>query len=88
MDYLDIIKKPMDLRTCRKNLGVKGKYKRYRNFFKGLLKIWDNSKLYNKPGTRLHKNAEILERFSRKLITSFKKEVKMKKRGGKDDSTM
>jgi hypothetical protein len=27
-DYPEIIKKPMDLRTCRKNM-VKGKYKNY-----------------------------------------------------------
>ena len=34
-DYPEIIKKPMDLRTVRKNL-VKTKYKRYEDFFRDI----------------------------------------------------
>ena len=45
-DYPEIIKKPMDLRTVRKNLG-KGKYKRYEDFFRDTQLIWDNCKTYN-----------------------------------------
>jgi hypothetical protein len=36
----------MDLKTCRKNL-AKGKYKKYEDFFKDILLIWDNCKTYN-----------------------------------------
>ncbi len=57
-DYLEKVKKPMDLRTVRKRLGVKNKYKKYKNFFKDLQRIWDNAKLYQPKGSRLHKNAE------------------------------
>jgi hypothetical protein len=34
-DYPEIIKKPNDLKSCRKNL-VKGKFKRYEDFFKDI----------------------------------------------------
>lgn len=34
-DYPEIIKKPMDLRTVRKNL-AKGKFKRFEDFFRDL----------------------------------------------------
>ena len=43
LDYPEIIKKPMDLATCRKSLS-KGKYKKYEDFFKDLQLIWDNCK--------------------------------------------
>ena len=45
-DYPEIIKKPMDLRTVRKNTG-KGKYRRYEDFFRDVQLIWDNCKTYN-----------------------------------------
>ena len=57
-DYPEIIKKPMDLKTCRvrlifrltprlQNNLKKGKYKKYEEFFKDVLLIWDNCKTYN-----------------------------------------
>jgi hypothetical protein len=73
----------MDLRTLRKKLGVRGKHKKYKNFFKDLQRIWDNSKLYHPKGTRMHTHAEALEKISRKLVIQFKKQVCMK-RGGQD----
>jgi hypothetical protein len=45
-DYPEIIKKPMDLRTVRKNL-AKNKFKRYEDFFRDVQLIWDNCKTYN-----------------------------------------
>ena len=45
-DYPEIIKKPMDLRTVRKNLS-KGRYKRYDEFYREIQLIWDNCKTYN-----------------------------------------
>lgn len=35
LDYPEIIKKPMDLSTARKNLS-KGKYRKYEEFFRDL----------------------------------------------------
>ena len=45
-DYPEIIKRPMDLSTCRKNM-VKQKYKNYTELFNDLQLIWDNCKTYN-----------------------------------------
>eukprot|EP00347_Sterkiella_histriomuscorum_P019573 403341119 len=73
-DYPEIIKKPMDLSTLRKNL-AKGKYKKYEEFFKDLLLIWDNCKQYNIQGSDIYKQAEHLEKISKKLISKFKEEV-------------
>ena len=56
-DYPEIIKKPMDLRTVRKNLG-KGKHKRYEDFFRDVQLIWDNCKTYNIQGSDIYKMAE------------------------------
>ena len=35
LDYPEIIKKPMDLQTCRKHL-TKGKYRKYEDFFRDI----------------------------------------------------
>jgi hypothetical protein len=72
----------MDIRTLRKKLGVKNKYKKYKNFFKDLQRIWDNAKLFHPKGSRLYRNAEIIEKLSRKLVNQFKKKVGMKRSGG------
>ena len=45
-DYPEIIKKPMDLKTCRSKL-VKQKYKKFEDFFQDIQLIWDNCKTYN-----------------------------------------
>ena len=85
LDYPEIIKKAMDLQTCRKHLS-KGKYKRYEDFFKDLLLIWDNCKQYNIQGSDIYKQAEYMERVSKKQIGKFKEEVGMgggTKKGGK-----
>ena len=81
-DFLEKVKKPMDLRTVRKKLGVKNKHKKYKNFFKDLQRIWDNSKIIHPKGSRLYRNAEIIEKLSRKLVKQFKKKVGMKCGGG------
>ena len=78
MDYPEVVTKLVYLRTVRKKLGVRSKYKRYKNFFKDLLRIWENAKKYHKRGSRLSKHAEFLERLTMKLIAKFKKEVGMR----------
>jgi hypothetical protein len=76
--------KPMDLRLCRKKLGVMGKHKKYKNFFKDLQRIWDNCKKYHPKTSLIHRHAEVLEKFSRKCILKFKKQVGMRSSSSDD----
>jgi hypothetical protein len=75
-DYVEIIKKPMDLRTVRKNLG-KGKYKRYEDFFRDVQLIWDNCKTYNIQGSDIYKMAESMEKISRKCVNKCKEDLEI-----------
>lgn len=45
-NYPQIIKRPMDISTCRKNL-AKARYNNYKEFFGDIQLIWDNCKHYN-----------------------------------------
>lgn len=72
-DYPEIIKKPMDLRTIRKNLS-KGKYKRFEDFYRDVQLIWDNCKTYNIQGSDIYKMAESMEKISRRAINKNKEE--------------
>jgi histone acetyltransferase len=60
VDYYEIIKDPMDLQTLENNLDL-GNYKDKNSFKKDLLKIFENSKKYNKPSTFYYKSAKELE---------------------------
>lgn len=73
-DYPEIIKKPMDLRTVRKNLG-KGKYKRYEDFFREIQLIWDNCKTYNIQGSDIYKMAESMEKISKRAVVKCKDDI-------------
>ena len=65
LDYPEIIKKPMDLQTARKQL-TKGKYRRYEEFFRDLQLIWDNCKQYNIQGSDIYEQAEYMEKVTKK----------------------
>lgn len=82
-DYPELIKKPMDLSTLRKNL-AKGRYKRYEEFFKDIQLIWDNCKTYNIQGSDIYKQAEGLEKISKRFVNKFKEEAGMTKTGAKN----
>ena len=73
-DYPEIIKKPMDLRTVRKNLS-KGKYKRFEDFFREVQLIWDNCKTYNIQGSDIYKMAESMERVSKRAVNVAKEKL-------------
>ena len=73
-DYPEIIKKPMDLSTCRKNL-VKHKYKSYQELFTDMQLIWDNCKTYNIAGSEIYILAETMEKFCRKIINTCKEDL-------------
>ena len=75
-DYPEIIKKPMDLRTVRKNLG-KGKHKRYEDFFRDVQLIWDNCKTYNSQGSDIYKMAEQMEKVSKKCVNKCKEDLEI-----------
>lgn len=73
-DYPEIIKKPMDMRTVRKNL-AKCKYKRFDDFFREIQLIWDNCKTYNIQGSDIYKMAESMEKVARKAINRGKEDL-------------
>jgi hypothetical protein len=85
LDYPEIIKKPMDLKTCRKNL-TKGKYKKYDEFFKDIQLIWDNCKTYNIQGSDIYKQAENMEKKTKKLVNKIKDELGLNKGGNSKSS--
>ena len=60
-DYPQIIKKPMDLSTVKRNLS-KSAYKTYEDFFNDIQLIWDNCKTYNMAESEIYKYAEELEK--------------------------
>ena len=80
-DYPEIIKKQMDLRTCRKNM-IKQKYKNYAELFADLQLIWDNCKQYNIAGSDIYKLAEDMEKMSKKAMASAKEELGLLGKGG------
>ena len=80
-DYPEIIKKPMDLKTCRSKL-VKQKYKKFEEFFQDIQLIWDNCKTYNIQGSDIYKLAEDMERLSRKASNKAREAIGITK-GGK-----
>ena len=61
-DYYQKIKEPMDLQTLEKGVEA-GNYKDKAVFEKDLRKIFNNARIYNKPGTIYHKYATTLENF-------------------------
>lgn len=73
-DYPEIIKKPMDLRTVRKNLG-KGKYKKFEEFYRDVQLIWDNCKTYNIQGSDIYKMAEAMEKVAKKCVNKSKEDL-------------
>lgn len=73
-DYPEIIKKPMDLKSCRNKL-IKQKYVRYEDFFKDLQLIWDNCKTYNIQGSDIYKLAEDMEKQSKKAVNRAREAI-------------
>jgi len=70
-DYPQIVKKPMDLSTLKKNL-QKRKYEYLEEFTADLQLIWHNCKTYNQMGSEIYKQAEAMERKAKKILALFK----------------
>lgn len=81
-DYPEVIKQPMDLKTCRSKL-VKQKYKRYEDFFKDVQLIWDNCKTYNMQGSDIYKLAEDCEKISKKAVNKAREVLGIGRAGAK-----
>jgi hypothetical protein len=67
-DYLDIVKVPMDLGTVLKNLENK-KYFKIEDCVADIRLIWNNSLLYNLPGSKVYIIAKFMSTTFEQLIT-------------------
>ena len=82
-DYPEIVKRPMDFSTIKKSLQKGGKYETYEDLFADVQLIWDNCKTYNIQGSDIYKQAEYMEKVSKKQVNKFKEEVGMGGAGAK-----
>ena len=73
LDYLTIVKKPMDFQTIKENLNS-GAYPTYDAFFADIQLIWDNCKTYNMAGSEIYKICERMEKSARREINKFRQQ--------------
>ena len=59
-EYYDVIKKPMDLGTCKAKL-MRGDYKTSRDLLQDVQLIWSNCKLFNTPGSDVVEACDVVE---------------------------
>ncbi|KAJ1486592.1 Bromodomain-containing protein, partial [Baffinella frigidus] len=59
-DYLEKVKRPMDLGTVKERLS-KGYYASADQFQDDINLVWDNALLFNAPGTMVHEGARALK---------------------------
>ena len=59
-DYLNVVKKPMDLGTIQSKL-AEDSYLTVRDFVKDVRLVWANAMLFNKSETETHQMAKSLE---------------------------
>lgn len=73
-DYPKIIKKPMDLNTLKKGLN-KGVYINWKNFTDDLRLIWKNCMTYNREGSCIYNQAELLGKLTESILEKKEKEM-------------
>lgn len=61
LDYPMVVKRPMDLLTCRNRL-ASGKYQSFDQMNKDLFRIWENCRIYNQVGSEIVEQADIMEK--------------------------
>ena len=71
LDYPQIVKRPIDFATIKKNMG-KGKYTTFDDLFVDIQLVWDNCKLYNMAGSEIYKLCEYMEKLSKRTIQKFR----------------
>ena len=69
MDYLMIIKEPMDLGTVKKKLDRK-EYTSESSIRSDIDLIWANCKRYNQPGSDIYRAAEKMEKLCKSRLTN------------------
>jgi len=75
LDYIQIIKRPMDLSTAMKKL-KNMKYRFIIEVLDDIQLIWDNCKTYNTEGSDIFNKAENVERHADNLIRKYYKSDK------------
>lgn len=73
VDYLVVIKTPMDLGTVRKKID-RGEYRKMEECASDIRLIWANSMLYNAPGSMVYNRAKTLSDYWESQWASFCKD--------------
>ncbi len=66
-DYLQVIKRPMDLGTVSKKLD-RSEYRTVESLHKDIMQIWRNAKMYNPVGHGVHSAAQGMEESASRLM--------------------
>jgi E1A/CREB-binding protein len=74
-DYLELIKKPMDISTVRHNI-ESGVYKHPYEALDDIQLIWDNCKRYNMEGYDIYNAAVRMEKLNDKIVKRIFKNYK------------
>lgn len=69
-DYLDVIKKPMDLGTVQEKLRTYS-YASFEELWQDIELIWKNCCTYNSPHTQFYQSALKLQKFSKRVFSSL-----------------
>ena len=66
-DYLQVIKRPMDLGTVSKKLD-RSEYRTVESLYRDVMQIWRNAKIYNPAGHGVHTAAQGMELSAQRLM--------------------
>eukprot|EP01046_Picozoa_sp_COSAG06_P004781 COSAG06_NODE_206_length_20263_cov_29.102559_3_plen_202_part_00 len=67
-EYYDIIRSPIDLRSIKEKID-EGGYRRWDNFARDMLLVFENARTYNMEGSEVHEDATALEQVFRSQPT-------------------
>jgi hypothetical protein len=67
-EYYDIIRSPIDLRSIKEKID-EGGYRRWDNFERDMLLVFENARTYNMEGSEVHEDATALEQVFRSQPT-------------------
>lgn len=81
-DYLDKVATPMDFGTIKKNLDT-GRYRHPEQFVEDVRLVFNNARMYNKPGSDVHVMAKTLQekfedRYAASIVPRIVEETKRK----------
>ena len=70
IDYLMVVKTPMDLSTIKKKLKA-NKYRKNQDFIDDIQLVWENCKRYNLDGSQIYKSALKMEKLAKKILKKY-----------------